>query len=165
MQWIVAKGKVEPFDGDLDDYQRWLLDVSRALSRGQPAPPVPRPAGSEPSAPAAATTPAIAGKGPSRPAPAPQAPREDRKSEKQARAKLAEVTRPKRVELQRIDDRLAKLLKEKAAVEARLADPATKPTAMAELGRELSHVQAEVAMLEERWLELQGELEKLQESS
>ncbi len=163
--WLVTRGGVEPFDGDLDDYQRWLLDVSRALSRGQPAPPVPRPAGSEPSAPAAATTPAIAGKGPSRPAPAPQAPREDRKSEKQARAKLAEVTRPKRVELQRIDDRLAKLLKEKAAVEARLADPATKPTAMAELGRELSHVQAEVAMLEERWLELQGELEKLQESS
>ena len=163
--WLVTRGGVEPFDGDLDDYQRWLLDVSRALSRGQPAPPVPRPAGAEPPAPAAATTPAIAGKGPSRPAPAPQAPREDRKSEKQARAKLAEVTRPKRVELQRIDDRLAKLLKEKAAVEARLADPATKPTAMAELGRELSHVQAEVAMLEERWLELQGELEKLQESS
>ena len=163
--WLVTRGGVEPFEGDLDDYQKWLLDVSRALSRGQPAPPVPRPAGVEPPPAPAAASQVAPGKGTPRPAPAPQAPREDRKSEKQARAKLAEATRPKRVELQRIDNRLAKLGKEKAAVEARLADSATKPAAIADLGRELSHIQAEVAMLEERWLELQGELEKLQEGS
>jgi ATP-binding cassette, subfamily F, member 3 len=124
---------------------------------------VPKPAGVEPPpAPAAA---APTARGALRPAPAPQAPREDRKAEKQARAKMAEATRPKRVELQRIDERLAKLVKEKATVEARLADPGTKPAGIADLGRELSHIQAEVAMLEERWLELQGELERLQESS
>ena len=27
--WLVADGRVEPFDGDLDDYQRWLLDRAR----------------------------------------------------------------------------------------------------------------------------------------
>ena len=27
--WLVADGRIEPFDGDLDDYQRWLLDRSR----------------------------------------------------------------------------------------------------------------------------------------
>jgi ATP-binding cassette subfamily F protein 3 len=27
--WLVADGKIEPFDGDLDDYQRWLLDRAR----------------------------------------------------------------------------------------------------------------------------------------
>ena len=28
--WLVTRGGVEPFDGDLDDYQRWLLELSRA---------------------------------------------------------------------------------------------------------------------------------------
>ena len=27
--WLVADGRIEPFDGDLDDYQRWLLDRSK----------------------------------------------------------------------------------------------------------------------------------------
>src|SRR5471032_1965576 len=39
--WLVAKGAVLPFDGDLDDYQKWLLDTSRAISRGTPPPPLP----------------------------------------------------------------------------------------------------------------------------
>ena len=29
--WMVGRGKVEPFDGDLDDYQRYLLDESKRL--------------------------------------------------------------------------------------------------------------------------------------
>ncbi|MBN8492457.1 MAG: ATP-binding cassette domain-containing protein, partial [Burkholderiales bacterium] len=36
--WLVSGGQVQPFDGDLDDYQRWLLEVSRAVAKGQPAP-------------------------------------------------------------------------------------------------------------------------------
>jgi ATP-binding cassette subfamily F protein 3 len=27
--WLVADGRVDAFDGDLDDYQRWLLDRAR----------------------------------------------------------------------------------------------------------------------------------------
>jgi ATP-binding cassette subfamily F protein 3 len=27
--WLVAGGSVQPFDGDLDDYQRYLLDLAR----------------------------------------------------------------------------------------------------------------------------------------
>ena len=27
--WMVSRGGVEPFDGDLDDYQRYLLDEAR----------------------------------------------------------------------------------------------------------------------------------------
>jgi ATP-binding cassette subfamily F protein 3 len=29
--WMVGRGKVEPFDGDLDDYQKYLLDESKRL--------------------------------------------------------------------------------------------------------------------------------------
>jgi len=147
---------VQPFDGDLDDYQKWLLEVSRAAARGQPAPEPPRAAA--PAAPAPEARPASR---PSAPAPAP-APkpetRESRQLAKQARAKQSERTRPLRMELQRIDERLARLGTEKTEIEAALAAPDGD---YAELGRRLAHVGAEVAMLEERWLELHTELEGL----
>ncbi len=57
--WLVGRGKVVPFDGDLDDYQRYLLDESkrlRELARQEtvaaappvapPPPPAPKPAAS-----------------------------------------------------------------------------------------------------------------------
>ena len=155
--WLVARGRVEPFDGDLDDYQKWLLDVSRATARGQPIPDPPRApvvaSVSERAAPAPA---------PRAPAPPPAATRDERKNAKQARAKQSEATRPLRLELQRIDERLARLATEKQALEQQLSHPATSGDAYAELGRNLTHAAAETAMLEERWLELQSELEGLQ---
>ena len=94
--------------------------------------------------------------------PTPAGSRDERKTAKQARARLAERTRPLRVEIKRIDDRLAALAAEKAEVEVALADPATPASDYAELGRRLAHVQAETAMLEERWLELHGELDAIE---
>ncbi|MFN5158064.1 MAG: ABC-F family ATP-binding cassette domain-containing protein, partial [Betaproteobacteria bacterium] len=92
--WLVAGGRVQPFDGDLDDYQRWLLDVSRAAARGQPAPEPPRAAVAEPEprSPAkAAPPPPAATKGESRDS------RESRQQAKQARVKQSERTRPLRI--------------------------------------------------------------------
>ena len=152
--WIVTAGGVSPFDGDLDDYQRWLLEVSRAIARGAEPPPPPRPVLAE----TAAAPPAPA------PAPSARTAKEDPrkaagKAGRDARAQLQAQTRPLRVELQKIDGRLAKLGTEKAQVEAALADPAAGD--YAELGRRLAHVGAEIAMLEERWLELQTQLESM----
>ncbi len=170
--WLVAKGKVEPFDGDLDDYQKWLLDVSRAAARGQPIPDPPRgnsvaeaPA---PAAKAKAAAPAASASKPPAPAPSkapappPPASREDRDKAKQARIKQAEATRPLRNELAGIDMRLAKLAAEKTSLEAELSRPDASAEAYADLGRRLAHASAEVAMLEERWIELQTKLEALQ---
>ncbi|MDQ2778007.1 MAG: ATP-binding cassette domain-containing protein [Pseudomonadota bacterium] len=153
--WLVAGGRVEPFDGDLDDYQKWLLEVSRASARGQPLPAPPR-----------STVAAVAPPLPAPPASkaAPQKlvpPREDRKQAKQARVKQSDATRPLRIELQRIDDRLAALGRERTEVEAALAAALTPAGDYAELGRRLAHIGAEAGMLEERWLELQSELEVL----
>ena len=157
--WLVARGKVEPFDGDLDDYQKWLLEVSRAAAKGQPLPDPPRPVVA--AAPTPAPAPVRAAPAPVRAAAAPPASRDDRQKAKQARAKQSEATRPLRVELQRIDERMAKLNAEKAGLEARLAKPASAGDDYAELGRNLAHVGAEIHMLEERWLEVQTELESL----
>ncbi|RVT54259.1 ABC-F family ATP-binding cassette domain-containing protein [Rubrivivax albus] len=151
--WLVTAGGVLPFDGDLDDYQRWLLEVSRAIARGGEPPPPPRPGIAAEGAPPPSPVPA--------PAPAPkEEPRKAAgKAGREARAALQAQTRPLRVELQQIDARLEKLAAEKAEVEAALADPAASD--FAELGRRLAHVGAEVAMLEERWLELQTQLEDM----
>jgi ATP-binding cassette, subfamily F, member 3 len=147
--WLVTRGGVLPFDGDLDDYQKWLLEVSRAAARGQPAPPVPGAAAAAPSPVAA------------KPAATPAKSRDDRKAQGQARSKLADRTRPLRNELATIDQRLAKLGAERAQHEAALAGGTLAPSAIADAGRQLAHVAAEVAMLEERWLEAHQQLESI----
>ena len=157
--WLVTRGGVLPFDGDLDDYQKWLLEVSRANARGQPAPPVPGTAIAAAPAPAAPTA-KPSTKPATVPAPANNS-RDERKNKGQARSKLADQTRPLRNELSMIDQRLAKLAAERAQTEALLAGSSVAPTAIADAGRQLAHVAAEVAMLEERWLELQQQLESM----
>ncbi len=149
--WLVSHGRVQPFDGDLDDYQRWLLEVSRATARGEPAPQWVR-AAEEIAAPQAE---------PSRvPAAAPPA-RDDRQAERRARARHAETTRPLRIELQQIEGRLARLGEEKIEVERALSGVGGPTADFAELGRRLAHIGAETQALEERWLELQSSLEAL----
>ena len=148
--WLVTRGGVGPFDGDLDDYQKWLLDVSRALAKGQEPPPVP---GSTPP-PAAPVAPMPRGT-------AAPAKRDDRKHAGQARSILANRTRPLRNEVQQIDARLAALATERTELESKLERGKLSPAELADIGRRLNHGAAEVVVLEERWLALQGEIEKL----
>ena len=148
--WLVTRGGVSPFDGDLDDYQKWLLDVSRALAKGQPPPPVPG------SSPAPAPVAAQATK-----APVTQPRRDDRKHAGQARSVLANQTRPLRNEVQQIDARLTALAAERSQLETQLERGKLPPAEIADIGRRLNHSAAEVAVMEERWLALQSEIEKL----
>ncbi|MEO5770585.1 MAG: ATP-binding cassette domain-containing protein, partial [Burkholderiaceae bacterium] len=161
--WLVTRGGVLPFDGDLDDYQKWLLEVSRAAARGQPAPAVPgAQAVTSSEAPAAKPFGPSPSKAEAKLQQTPTAAtREDRKAKGQARSKLADLTRPLRNEVLQINQRLARLATEKAQHETSLASGSAPPTKIAEAGRQLAHIGAEVAMLEERWLELQQQLEAL----
>ncbi len=158
--WLVAQGRVQPFDGDLDDYQRWLLEVSRAVQRGLPTPPLPSLLGTS-----LEVAPAPAGAAP-KPAtatpPAPRDARDQRQAAKQARAERANRTRPLRVEVQQIDKRLEALAAERAEIEGLLAQGGLAGPAIADAGRRLAHVNAEVAMHEERWLELQAQIEVIE---
>jgi ATP-binding cassette, subfamily F, member 3 len=150
--WLVAGGSVDPFDGDLDDYQRWLLDVSRAQARGHAPPPKPSAQVAQP-APAATRSPDPA---------KPTLPRrDDRKAAAQARADVAARTRPLRVEMQAIDARLEKLGAERKKLEAAFAAASIPAADIAEAGRHLNHIAAEVAMLEERWLAIHAELDAI----
>ncbi len=161
--WLVTRGGVLPFDGDLDDYQKWLLEVSRANARGQPAPAVPGAAVASPpaAAPPVAKPSVRSGAKPAATPPPAASSRDDRKAKGQSRSKLADQTRPLRNELLQLDQRLAKLAAEQATTEAALAAATLAPAAIADAGRQLAHIAAEVAMLEERWLELQTALEAM----
>jgi ATP-binding cassette subfamily F protein 3 len=176
--WLVTSGGVKPFDGDLDDYQRWLLEVSRAAARGLPPPPLPGAAVASPMAvaapspaPAAAAKAAVTAPAARAAAPAPAAKaaapsdpgnrRDDRKQAAHARAQAANRTRPLRLEVQQIDGRLEKLGVERAELERVLASGTLPGAEIAEHGRRLNHIAAETAMLEERWLELQTEIETI----
>jgi ATP-binding cassette subfamily F protein 3 len=145
--WLVARGRVEPFDGDLDDYQRWLLEGARGAQGAVATAAVPAPPPRAEAAPASLSPPAPA--------------RDDRKARAQARQRLSDATRPLRTELSQIDKRLEVLAAERAQVEAALAAGALAPAQIAEQGRRLNHVAAEIAMLEERWLEVQAQLEAM----
>lgn len=147
--WLVGRGQVGTFDGDLDDYQRYLLDESRRLREAAKA------------ADAAALLPAD-------PLTAPTAPtidpREARRLAAQARQALAEKTKPLKKELEKIDTRMAQLGAEKAALEEKLATP-LPPADIAEAGKRLKAVGDELDACEERWLELSEAIEQLTQAA
>ena len=166
--WLVTSGGVLPFDGDLDDYQKWLLDVSRANARGLPPPPVPGPApilSVAPAPAAAAPSPKAVARASAPDVKSPGAFKrdnpQDRKQSGQQRNLIANRTRPLRAEVQQIDARMEKLAAERTALEVQLASGKLSGPDIAETGRRLNHLSAEVAMLEERWLELQSEIEAI----
>ncbi len=144
--WLVGRGAVSDFDGDLDDYQRYLLDEAKRLREEA------RLATSEAAAPP-----------PTAPAPAPDAQvagKNQRRQDAQDRQQRNERAKPIKRELSQVDQRLAEASAEKAALEARLAQPL--PAAeIADAGKRLKALNDEIDRLEERWLDLSGQLEAL----
>ena len=167
--WMVGRGVVGPFDGDLDDYQRYLLDESKRLreqakleDQGQAASvaastsvaATPQPSTVAVAVPAVAVAPPTAAPA----VPAPRDGREQRKLDAQVRQQATEKTRPLKKELEQIDKRLAVLSAERTALEQKLAEP-LPPADIAECGRRLKAGHDETAELEERWMEISSLLE------
>jgi ATP-binding cassette subfamily F protein 3 len=175
--WMVGRGKVEPFDGDLDDYQKYLLDESKRLreeAKNSARNTVPTLAPETPSAtianmpsdqasavsalttPPAAKPTAAAATQPGTPS---LSSAEQRKLEAQKRQQLAAQTRPLKRELEQNELRMASIDAEKTRLEALLTTPVS-PAEMADAGRRLKSLADEVTDLEERWLELTSLLEE-----
>ena len=178
--WMVGRGKVEPFDGDLDDYQKYLLEESKRLREEAKnsardvvvtATAAPAPAAntfaahSDQSPPSASPVPAaaVAVKGYSPAITQTSTPGlssgEQRKQDAQKRQQLAAQTRPLKRELEQNEQRMASIETEKSRLEALLTTPVS-PAEMADAGRRLKALADEVATLEERWLELTSLLEE-----
>ncbi len=135
--WLVARGELHPFDGDLDAYQRYLIDESRRLREeariddnhcDSSAP------GSDP--------------------------REVRRRAAQERQQLAEKAKPLKKELAQIEKRMPALESEKTALETELSTVLASER-IAEVGRRLKAIGDQLALDEERWLELSEAIEQL----
>ena len=177
---MVGRGAVGPFDGDLDDYQRYLLDEAKrqrelakneaaadnAASKAQSA--VAAPKAVTESVPQIQAASAAPSKSPKTTAIGVESPkdlekpmldgREQRKLDAQARQQQAERLRPLKRELEQIDKRLAVLSAERNTLQERLNTPLL-PAEIADCGRRLKAGEDESATLEDRWLELSSELE------
>ncbi len=156
--WMVADGGVRPFDGDLDDYQKYLLDTARAQAKalreaGNASKKAgvssvkPTPAAAPPAAkPSAAAAPARS---------------DDRKADAQARQLKSDELKPLRKELNRIDNRLGVLFIDRDTIEASLATGTMAPAQLADNGKKLKAITEEIERLEGQWLELSTQVDEL----
>jgi ATP-binding cassette subfamily F protein 3 len=147
--WLVADGAVQPFDGDLDDYQRWLLEQSREAAREQAKGARRK---REPSAPPDGAAAAVPAK------------RAERAGPGDPRSPAGAGLKPLRKELAAIEQRLAALNAERAACETGLGAAGLEPLQRADLGRRLKQQGEEIDALEGRWLELSGRIDTLSTS-
>ncbi|MGD9832561.1 MAG: ABC-F family ATP-binding cassette domain-containing protein [Piscinibacter sp.] len=136
--WLVAGGALKPFDGDLDDYQRWLLDQSREAAK----------IASEQSRRL-------------REEASPANRKEDRKAAAAARQARADEIKPLKKELTLTDHRLGVLFAERDKLEASFADASLTPEQLAEAGKRLKAVNEDIERLEGRWLELSTRIDEL----
>lgn len=128
--WLTADGTVKPFDGDMDDYARYVIERARAAG--------PRPRQVETAAPVSAEPEPVPPKPKKRDGPSPST---LRFAAKKAEDKLTAVA----ARLARIDDELAN-----AAI--------ANPKALADLSRERAKVQSDLDAAEAAWMEAEEAL-------
>jgi ATP-binding cassette, subfamily F, member 3 len=150
--WLVTDGAVKPFDGDLDDYQKWLLEQSRDASRSQAKGDKAK--RKKDSAATPATTTQVA-------PPSPAVRPNDRKASAWARQQRSDDVKPLRKELTSIDHRLGMLMSSRQTCEASMASSGLAQMQRAELGKSLKVIADEIEALEARWLELSTQLDAL----
>ena len=168
--WLVGRGVVKDFDGDLDDYQRYLLDeakrvreanAKRSASESIAAAAAPASAGASKDAPTA--PPKAASAPPAAPAAAALSAADQRRADAQRRQQLADQTRPLRRELAKAEERMDAIGAERGTLEAQLSQPLPSDE-IAQAGRRLKALGDELDQLEARWLELSDQLQTLEQA-
>ncbi|GAB3382925.1 ATP-binding cassette domain-containing protein [Massilia agri] len=144
---IVADGKLQPFDGDLDDYKEWLFQTK--LGKGTDTLPAPTPAKE-----ASATAPA-----------APVDRKEQKRLEAEERQRLAALRKPLENRVKRLEEQMAKLNAKKAEIDVQLLEPgiyeAENKEKLKTLVADQAFASRDLEQLESEWLELQEQLEGL----
>ena len=130
--WLVSRGGVEPFDGDLDDYQRYLLDEAKRAREELKA--------SLKDAQDVVTQ-----------APPPAV------ENKKITVNLKNLKRDQG----KLEQRMLDLQTRKHALEARLSSPLPAPE-IGEIGLELQKIDEELAGHEETWLLISEEIESVE---
>jgi ATP-binding cassette subfamily F protein 3 len=142
---LVAKHRLQPFDGDLDDYRDWLLQHAaeqRAAAKEMGG---------------ASSTDDSLESGQNR--------KEQRRLEAQERQKLSHLKKPLQSRISKIEKEMDKLNAEKAQLDIFVADAASYEPAMktqlTESIRRQADVNGQLEALEAQWLEAHEELEQI----
>jgi ATP-binding cassette subfamily F protein 3 len=142
---LVAKHRLQPFDGDLDDYRDWLLQHAaeqRAAAKEMGG---------------AGSTDDSLESGQNR--------KEQRRLEAQERQKLSHLKKPLQSRISKIEKEMDKLNAEKAQLDIFVADAASYEPAMktqlTESIRRQADVNGQLEALEAQWLEAHEELEQI----
>ena len=155
--WLVSKGGMAPFEGDLDDYQKYLLNLSKeqaaeAKAKNNPAAAA-KAAVEKPVAVAPVQT-AVA-----KPA-KPVDNKEQRKLEAQLRQQKSDALRPLKRRLEKLEAQIEALGKEKLDIETALIT-ATIPQDIASMGHRLKQIEKDQAYAENNWLEVSESMQAL----
>jgi ATP-binding cassette, subfamily F, member 3 len=133
---LVSDGRVREFDGDLDDYARWLTSGDAPAQ----APAAPKAAVAKP------------------------APKADAQQRRRETADQRQATAPLRSRLARCEKRLTELSVEARRLDAELAEPGTytpgQTRHLQELTAQRARVAQETESVETEWLQLTDELER-----
>ncbi|MFJ5435161.1 ABC transporter ATP-binding protein [Pectobacterium sp. CHL-2024] len=134
--YLVHDQKVEPFDGDLEDYQQWLVGLQRQENAADETP-------KENAANSA----------------------QGRKDQKRREAELRTQTQPLRKQITKLEQQMEKLGETLAALEARLADSAiydiSRKAELTDCLQQQTKVKIELEETELSWLDAQEQLEQM----
>ena len=150
---IVADGKLQPFDGDLDDYKDWLFKTK--LGKGTTVLPA---AGQENKVDFPVASPI-----------APAAPvvdkRDQKRQEAEQRQRLTALRKPLETRVKRLEEQISKRNEQKTTADTQLTEPTMYDSAnKAKLKQALADqtfFTKDLAQLEAEWLGLQEQLEAL----
>ncbi|NDP59956.1 MAG: ATP-binding cassette domain-containing protein [Oxalobacteraceae bacterium] len=148
---IVADGKLQPFDGDLDDYKDWLFKTKLATKTNAIGTALPK----------VTTKSASIIEPPSVAAPS----KDQKRAEAEERQKLATRKKPIENKLKKLEEQIAKRTAQKAVIDERLANPEIYDSAnkkdLKTLLTDQAYFKKELAELEAQWIEQQEALEQV----
>ena len=154
--WLVGRGEIKPFDGDLDDYQRYLLEESKRLREEAKVEEVK--VVSEVVSEITKPTVSIAATPEKKPVVQTS---EQRKLESAKRQEINARTKPLKKQIGQVEKSMAQLQSEKTGLEVKLLE-LISPSDIADIGKKLKVINDELASLEEKWLGWTSEIEAIE---
>lgn len=153
--WLVGNGQLKLFDGDLEDYQRYLIEHAKQQrellqqSHNHDSSITNHNNNLNSDNNSTITT---------------YSTKEQRKAAAQKRQLIAEQTRPLRKESEKLEKRMAEIEQKKQAFEERLTQPDLASEAIVSTSIELKQLSDEMTATEERWLALAEEIQQLEQN-
>ncbi|MFM1869819.1 MAG: putative transporter ATP-binding protein YheS [Pseudomonadota bacterium] len=143
--WLVGRGEIKPFDGDLDDYQQYLLDESKRLREE------------------AKVTSEVVNVAPvevDQVKPVVKS-NEQKKIDAARRQEINALTKPIKKKVEKAEKDMADLNRQKSDIETQLSQPIS-PTEIAQLGKNLKSINDNLASIEEQWLEWVANIDEIE---